>query len=108
MRRTFVLIFALLAAGSGCGGPYPTAHPVAPTRPAGWTWHTTADANAGMPAADADGVVSVLNHEEVVLLDQHGSRQWEVTPGTKLYDTAPLLERDAVFVASDAGLVAPH
>jgi outer membrane protein assembly factor BamB len=78
----------------------------ASAEPAGWAWHTTAGANAGMPAADPGGVASVLNHEEVVLLDQHGRRRWEVTPRVKLYDTAPLLERDQVVVASAQGLVA--
>ena len=108
MRRTLVpALVALLLVSGACGGGRHAKHPAArPATPAGFTWHTTAGANAGMPVADAGGVASVLNHEEVVLLDQRGSRRWEVTPGVRLYDTAPLLERDQVVVASDRGLVA--
>lgn len=106
MRRTLVLVLLLLVAGSACGPAHHPARQPATAEPGGWTWHTTADANAGMPAVDADGVATVLNHEEVVLLDQRGAPRWEVTPGMKLYDTAPLLERDTVFVASDDGFVA--
>ncbi|MBV9255021.1 MAG: PQQ-binding-like beta-propeller repeat protein [Actinobacteria bacterium] len=99
----FLLVLALTAA---CGRPHHAAVAPARSKPAGWTWQTTADANAGMPAADGGGVASVLNHGEVVLLDARGHRKWEVTPGMNLNDTAPLLEHDAVFVASDDGLVA--
>src|SRR5581483_8115394 len=107
MRRTLVIFLFLpvLLAGAACGRLRHHPGPVA-AQPAGWTWRTTADANAGMPAADGAGVASVLNHEEVVLLDHHGARRWEVTPGMELYDTAPLLERDQVVVASEQGLVA--
>src|SRR5581483_9899597 len=106
-RRTLVIFLFLpvLLAGAACGRLRHHPGPVA-AQPAGWTWRTTADANAGMPAADGAGVASVLNHEEVVLLDHHGARRWEVTPGMELYDTAPLLERDQVVVASEQGLVA--
>jgi outer membrane protein assembly factor BamB len=107
MRRmlVFFLFLPVLVAGTACGGPRRHPGPAA-ARPAGWTWHTTADANAGMPTADAGGVTSVLDHEEVVLLDRAGRRRWEVTPGMPLYDTAPLLERGQIVVASDQGLVA--
>lgn len=107
VRRTllFFLFLPVLLVGAACGGPRRPPAPVA-ARPAGWTWHTTADANAGMPAADGAGVASVLDHEEVVLLEPDGRRRWEVTPGVKLYDTAPLLESARVVVASEQGLVA--
>jgi outer membrane protein assembly factor BamB len=104
-RLVILLVLCLAGAAAGCAaGPHRSSP--AGGLAAAWSWNTTDHANAGMPAADEHGTATVLDHEAVVLLDEGGRRIWQVEPGPRLYDAAPLMDGDQIVVATDAGLAA--
>lgn len=70
-----------------------------------WAWMVPPGGNAGLPAVDSSGVVLTYGHVAVAAVAPDGRRQW-VTEHHFVRDVAPAVTADAVFAASDGGVVA--
>lgn len=70
-----------------------------------WEWPAPPPGSAGMPAADASGIVLTTARQRLVMLDAAGKVRWQADHAS-LRDVAPLLTADTVVAATEEGVVA--
>jgi outer membrane protein assembly factor BamB len=70
-----------------------------------WEWPAPPPGSAGMPAADASGIVLTTARQRLVMLDAAGKVRWQADHDS-LRDVAPLLTADTVVAATEEGVVA--